>query len=146
MLCWPKLKYIYNMTKFIDDVIILSIHKETSTDSTYCFHYTIQQPIGATWCIPEETLSLENRSSCSTPSSSNINHICTPRNGSQPYIGNIFLYSAVNGSLVPAKNVNIPPQVQFGDMYTIEFTGVKSKMVQCWCFLMAPETMTNSSP
>ena len=52
-----KLKYIYIMTNFIGDVIILSIHKDNSVEPTYCFHYIIWQSKGATWSSQEEILS-----------------------------------------------------------------------------------------
>ena len=36
-----KSKYISNVTKFIDDVIFLSIHKDTPVDTTCGLNYTI---------------------------------------------------------------------------------------------------------
>ena len=62
-----KLNYTSNLTRFIDDIVVISIHKNTSEESTCGFHYTTQKYNGVTKHIPEDNLSLEKLLSSSPP-------------------------------------------------------------------------------
>ena len=135
-----NLKYISNAPKFYGSDILLIIYKEASEDPTCGSHWTIQKSDGFTWHSPEEYLSSENCSSIFPPALSNINHICIPINIYHPYIINILIYCAVNGCLIPEKNVYIPSPDQFGDMYNIEYPSGGSKMVQRGIFEMSLDT------
>ena len=132
------MKYTSNVTKVFDGVVVLSILTDASVESTFGFHYTIQKSNGVASCIIEESLSTKNCSSISPPPSSKINQIRTPRNLYQTSIRNIVIRCAVNGSLITAKIINIPPTEKFGEMYTIAFPIGCYNMVQREIFDLAP--------
>ena len=63
----------------------------------------------------------------------NYQHL-TPKNASNPSIGNYVVYYVVDGSLILKTNINTPPLNNFGEMYTIEFKNGVYNMVQLESF------------
>ena len=93
IICWKKQKYTFNLDRVIDGVVVLSIHKNTSEDSTCGFNCTIQKSNGIYSMQYKSQIYLQETAHQALRICHQISITFSPQETTISHLSEIFLYT-----------------------------------------------------